>query len=58
MRKLNLIQLILLCCILSSCQPKIEKKERELNEHLESELRIIKQEKDEIVEKKRQIFGR
>ena len=25
---------------------KIEKKERELNEHLESELRIIKQEKD------------
>ena len=34
---------------------KIEKKERELNEHLESELRIIKQEKDEIVEKNRKI---
>lgn len=27
MRKLNLIQLLLLCCIQSSCQPKIEKKE-------------------------------
>jgi hypothetical protein len=27
MRKLNLIQLLLLCFILSSCQPKIEKKE-------------------------------
>ena len=34
---------------------KIEKKERELNDHLESELRIIKQEKDEIVEKNRKI---
>ena len=34
---------------------KIEKKERELNEHLESELRIIKLEKEEIVEKNRKI---
>ena len=34
---------------------KIEKKERDLNEHLESELKIIKQEKEEIVEKNRKI---
>ena len=34
---------------------KIEKKERELNEHLESELKIIKLEKEDIVEKNRQI---
>ena len=34
---------------------KIEKKERELNEHLESELRIIKSEKEEIVEKNKKI---
>jgi ribonuclease Y len=34
---------------------KIEKKERELNEHLESELKIIKNEKDEIVEKNQKI---
>ncbi|NCB11240.1 MAG: DUF3552 domain-containing protein, partial [Erysipelotrichia bacterium] len=34
---------------------KIEKKERELNEHLESELKTIKSEKEQIVEKNRQI---
>ena len=34
---------------------KIEKKERELNEHLESELKIIKNEKEQIVEKNRKI---
>ena len=34
---------------------KIEKKERELNEHLESELRIIRLEKEDIVEKNRKI---
>ncbi len=34
---------------------KIEKKERELNEHLESELKIIKSEKEEIVEKNKKI---
>mgnify|MGYP005991539159 FL=1 len=34
---------------------KIEKKERELNEHLESELKIIKTEKEEIVEKNKKI---
>lgn len=34
---------------------KIEKKERELNEHLESELKIIKSEKEQIIEKNRQI---
>ncbi len=34
---------------------KIEKKERELNEHLESELKAIKKEKDEIVEKNKKI---
>lgn len=34
---------------------KIEKKERELNEHLESELKIIKLEKEEIIEKNRKI---
>ena len=34
---------------------KIEKKERELNEHLESELKIIRSEKEDIVEKNRKI---
>ena len=34
---------------------KIEKKERELNEHLETELKAIKFEKEQIVEKNRQI---
>ena len=34
---------------------KIEKKERELNEHLESELKIIKLEKEQIVDKNRKI---
>ncbi|MGE0052234.1 MAG: Rnase Y domain-containing protein, partial [Arcobacter sp.] len=34
---------------------KIEKKERDLNEHLESELKTIKVEKEQIVEKNRQI---
>ena len=34
---------------------KIEKKERELNEHLESELRIIRLEKEEIIEKNKKI---
>ena len=34
---------------------KIEKKERELNEHLESELKIIKLEKEEIIEKNKKI---
>ena len=34
---------------------KIEQKERELNEHLESELKIIKNEKDEIIEKNQRI---
>ena len=34
---------------------KIEKKERELNEHLEGELRAIKKEKDEIIETNRKI---
>ena len=34
---------------------KIEKKERELNDHLESELKIIKSEKEEIVEKNQKI---
>ena len=34
---------------------KIEKKERELNEHLESELKIIKSEKEEIVEKNKKM---
>lgn len=34
---------------------KIEKKERELNDHLESELRIIKLEKEEIIEKNKKI---
>ena len=34
---------------------KIEKKERELNEHLESELRIIKQEKEQIIENNKKI---
>ena len=34
---------------------KIQKKEKELNEHLESELRDIKKEKEEIVEKNRKI---
>ncbi|MDY0052372.1 MAG: ribonuclease Y, partial [Aliarcobacter sp.] len=34
---------------------KIEKKERELNEHLESELKIIRLEKEEIVDKNRKI---
>ncbi|MGB6329856.1 MAG: ribonuclease Y [Halarcobacter sp.] len=34
---------------------KIEKKEKELNNHLESELRIIKEQKNEIVEKNEKI---
>ena len=34
---------------------KIEKKEKELNHHLESELRIIKEQKNEIVEKNEKI---
>ena len=34
---------------------KIEKKERELNEHLESELKIIKLEKEEIIDKNKKI---
>jgi ribonuclease Y len=34
---------------------KIEKKERELNEHLESELNAIRKEKDEIIEKNKKI---
>lgn len=34
---------------------KIEKKERELNEHLEGELKAIKKEKDEIIETNRKI---
>lgn len=34
---------------------KIERKERELNEHLESELKAIKLEKEQIVEKNRKI---
>jgi ribonuclease Y len=34
---------------------KIEKKEKELNEHLEAELKIIKSEKEEIVEKNKKI---
>ena len=34
---------------------KIEKKERELNEHLESELKIIKLEKEQIIDKNRKI---
>ncbi len=34
---------------------KIERKERELNEHLESELKIIKQEKEEIIENNRRL---
>jgi len=34
---------------------KIEKKEKELNEHLETELKIIKAEKEEIVEKNKKI---
>ena len=34
---------------------KIEKKERELNEHLESELKIIRLDKEEIVEKNKKI---
>ena len=34
---------------------KIEKKERELNEHLESELKIIKSEKEEIVQNNKKI---
>ena len=34
---------------------KIEKKERDLNEHLESELKIIKQEKEQIIENNKKI---
>ncbi len=34
---------------------KIEKKEKELNEHLESELNVIKKEKEEIKEKSKQV---
>ena len=34
---------------------KIEKKEKELNEHLENELRLIKAQKEEISENNRKI---
>ena len=34
---------------------KIEKKEKELNEHLESELKVIKSEKEDIIEKNQKI---
>ena len=34
---------------------KIEKKEKELNEHLESELKVIKSEKEDIIEKNKKI---